>query len=244
MIKDGTISVDKLSVEKLSAVSSDLGNVTAGDILLQQSHNGGQSILPNYYIPPHKTGLFMDNIGLIATGTPVQRTSTETTASAMPVVAVTAGEVRFLRSGITSDIKSKLHGGLSDADYAFIRFDKDVDGKSALVISANGQIYHHADNYTDWTQGYYPGVRWMVQGRLVIIELDLTFSTGGNKLVMRVPSNYLPPILKKGPAFFILSANSNSVSEAGVCQMNAEGTFFLLSPAVNRRYAGTVVFAY
>ncbi|MGN8690366.1 phage tail protein [Atopobiaceae bacterium HCP3S3_F7] len=134
MIKNGAVTVDKLFVDTLSAVTSDLGSVTAGNLLLQRSFKAGSSVIPAYKYPDYKTGLFVDNHGLLVNGMPIQKTSSETMASDMPIVAMTAGEVRFSRVDITENLERLLHEGLSDPDFGSIKFDRDPDGRNALVI--------------------------------------------------------------------------------------------------------------
>ncbi|MGG6498393.1 UNVERIFIED_CONTAM: hypothetical protein NY603_36255, partial [Bacteroidetes bacterium 56_B9] len=80
------------------------------------------SVIPAYKYPDYKTGLFVDNHGLLVNGMPVQKTFSETMASDMPIVAVTAGEVRFSRVDITENLERLLHEGLSDPDFGSIQF--------------------------------------------------------------------------------------------------------------------------
>lgn len=240
MIKDKAVTVSKLLVDSLSAVSANLGNVTAGDILLQRSFGASKSALPVFNIPAHKTGLFIDNHGLIANGTPVQKTTSEATASDMPVVAVTSGEIRFLRANLTDDIKTMLHQGMSDPDHGFIQFGRDNENRNALVISANGQIYLKGENYTDWAVSTINSkVKWKVQGNLVIVDYDVSFSSGGNKQIVTIPTKYVPKAL-------MLSASAwyTTPSKDKKAQLNPDGGLHILNVDVNQRYCGQIVWAY
>lgn len=240
MIKEKAVTVDKLSVDSLSAVSANLGHVTAGDILLQRSFDSGKSVRPVYTIPAYKTGLFMDNHGLIVNGSPVQKVSTEAIASDMPVVAITSGEVRFLRADLTDDIKTMLHQGLSDPDYGFIQFGRDKENRNALVVSSNGQIYLSGENYTDWSDSTVNNkVKWKVQGNLVIVDYDVSFSSGGNKHIVSVPTKYVPKALMlKASAWYTTTAKDKKA------QLNADGGLHILNVDVNQRYCGQIVWAY
>lgn len=240
MIKDRSITVDKLSVGSLSAITANLGSVTAGKILLQRSFGAGRSVVPAFNYPAHKTGIFMDNYGLIVNGTPVQKTPSEKMASDMPVAALMSGELRFLRVNLTDNLEAVLHNGLSDPDFGYIQFGVDNENRKALRIVANGQIYLSSENYTDWTTSTVNrNVKWKVQGNLVIVSYDVTFPTGGNKHIVTVPSKYVPSAL-------MLSAKAwhTFLDRDRNAQLNSDGGLHILATDANQRYCGQIVWAY
>ena len=240
MIEDKAVTVDKLDVGSLSAITADLGSVNAGKMLLQRSFSAGSSAVPAYNYPAFKTGLFVDNYGLIVNGSPVQKFTTEATASDMPVVAVTSGEIRFLRANLTDNIEEVLHTGLSDPDFGYIRFGRDSDGKNALVIEANGQVYLKGENYTDWARSTVnSNVRWRVQGNLVIVDYDVTFATGGTKHIVTVPTKYVPKaLMMTAKAWHIyLDKDRNA-------QLNVDGGLHILFTDANQRYCGQILWSY
>ncbi|MGO5251463.1 phage tail protein [Atopobiaceae bacterium LCP21S3_F11] len=240
MIKNGAVTVDKLFVDTLSAVTSDLGSVTAGNLLLQRSFKAGSSVIPAYKYPDYKTGLFVDNHGLLVNGMPVQKTSSETMASDMPIVAMTAGEVRFSRVDITENLERLLHEGLSDPDFGSIKFDRDPDGRNALVIQVNGQVYLKGQNYTDWSVSTVNrNVRWKVQGNLVIVDYDVTFPTYGTKHIVTVPTKYVSKdLMLNASAWYV---NNTKDKKA---QLNADGGLHIIGAEANQRYCGQIVWAY
>ena len=240
MIVDGAITGKKLDVKTLSAISANLGSVNAGSMLLQRSFRAGSSAVPVYNYPAFKTGLFVDNYGLIVNGSPVQKFNTEATASDMPVVAVTSGEIRFLRASLTDNIEEVLHTGLSDPDCGYIRFGRDIDGKNALVIEANGQVYLKGENYTDWAMSTVnSNVRWKVQGNLVIVDYDVTFSTGGTKHIVTVPTKYVPKsLMRTAKAWHTFMDRDRNA------QLNADGGLHILATDANQRYCGQIFWAY
>ncbi|MGO4984522.1 phage tail protein [Collinsella sp. Sow4_E3] len=240
MIKNGAVTVDKLFVDTLSAVTSDLGSVTAGNLLLQRSFKAGSSVIPAYKYPDYKTGLFVDNHGLLVNGMPVQKTSSETMASDMPIVAMTAGEVRFSRVDITENLERLLHEGLSDPDFGSIKFDRDPDGRNALVIQVNGQVYLKGQNYTDWSVSTVNrNVRWKVQGNLVIVDYDVTFPTYGTKHIVTVPTKYVSKdLMLDASAWYV---NNTKDKKA---QLNADGGLHIIGAEANQRYCGQIVWAY
>jgi hypothetical protein len=240
MIKDKAVTVDKLDVVSLSAITADLGSVNAGKMLLQRSFSAGSSAVPAYSYPAFKTCLFVDNYGLIVNGSPVQKFTTEATASDMPVVAVTSGEIRFLRANLTDNIEEVLHTGLADPDFGYIRFGRDIDGKNALVIEANGQVYLKGENYTDWARSTVnSNVRWKVQGNLVIVDYDVTFPTGGTKHIVTVPTKYVPKAL-----MLTAKAWHTFLDRDRNAQLNADGGLHILATDANQRYCGQIVWAY
>ncbi|MGO5317946.1 phage tail protein [Paraeggerthella sp. LCP19S3_G8] len=240
MIKNGAVTVDKLFVDTLSAVTSDLGSVTAGNLLLQRSFKAGSSVIPAYKYPDYKTGLFVDNHGLLVNGMPVQKTSSETMASDMPIVAMTAGEVRFSRVDITENLERLLHEGLSDPDFGSIKFGRDSDGRNALVIQVNGQVYLKGQNYTDWSVSTVNrNVRWKVQGNLVIVDYDVTFPTYGTKHIVTVPTKYVSKdLMLNASAWYV---NNTKDKKA---QLNADGGLHIIGAEANQRYCGQIVWAY
>lgn len=240
MIVDGAITADKLNVAMLSALTSNLGTVTAGNLLLQRSFKAGSSVIPAYKYPDYKTGLFVDNHGLLVNGMPVQKTSSETMASDMPIVAVTAGEVRFSRVDITENLERLLHEGLSDPDFGSIKFGRDPDGRNALIIQANGQVYLKGQNYTDWSVSTVNrNVRWKVQGNIVIVDYDVTFSSSGNQAIVIVPTTYVPKAL-----MLTVKAWSIANTKDRNAQLNTRGDLHILEAEANIRYCGQIVWAY
>ena len=240
MIKDKVVTVSKLLVDNLSAVSSNLGTITAGKMLMQRSFDAGTSTNPPYNVPAHKTGIFVDNYGVLVNGTPVQKTTGESTASDMPVAALTSGGIRFLRVNLTDNLEELLHNGLSDPDYGLIQFGKDNEGRNALVIEANGQVYLQGENYTNWVLSTVNNrVRWKVQGNLVIIDYDVTFTSGGNKHIVTIPTKYVPKAL-------MLSASAwyTTPAKDKKAQLNPDGGLHILNVDVNQRYCGQIVWAY
>ena len=240
MIVDGAITGQKLNVGNLSAISANLGSVNAGKMLLQRSFGAGSSAVPAYNYPAFKTGLFVDNYGLIVNGGPVQKNTSEATASDMPVVAVTSGEVRFLRANLTDNIEEVLHTGLSDPDFGYIQFGRDSSGKNALIIEANGQVYLKGENYTDWARSTEnSNVQWKVQGNLVIVDYDVTFSTGGTKRIVTVPTKYVPKAL-----MLTAKAWHTFLDRDKNAQLNADGGLHILATDANQRYCGQIIWSY
>ncbi|MGG6545922.1 UNVERIFIED_CONTAM: hypothetical protein NY100_10985, partial [Prevotella sp. 15_C9] len=152
----------------------------------------------------------------------------------MPIVAVTAGEVRFSRVDITENLERLLHEGLSDPDFGSIQFGRDPDGKNALVVQAKGQIYLKAENYTDWSMSTANNnVRWKVQGNLVIVDYDVTFPTSGTKHIVTVSTKYVPKAL-----MLDASAWHGNNTKDKKAQLNADGGLHILGAEANQRYCG------
>ena len=238
MIADGAVTVDKLSVNNLAAISADLGKVTAGNILLQRAFNAGESL--NFSYPAYKTGVFMDNYGLLVNGTPTQKTPSETTASDMPVVAVTSGEIRFLRADLTDNLEQMLHEGLADPDFGYMQFGRDNEGRNALIVQSSGQVYLKGENYTDWAVSTVNDkVKWKVQGNLVIVNYDVTFSSEGSKHIVTIPSKYIPSALMLP----VKAWNSFNDKDKNA-QLNDDGSLYILGVDANQLYRGQIVWAY
>ena len=194
MIVNGTIGADKLSVSTLSALAADLGQISGGSLELLKSEAQGTSLdsWGNFTIPAHKWGLYIDNIGVISSGTPVRKSSSESVASDMPVAVLASGELRFARVDQSNDLKSVLHYGLSDPDNASINFTIASDGTKQLTIRANGQIVNQGTNYTGWNSTGVAGVYYKRQGDVVALKMQVNTTANQAYGLGKIPLSLLP----------------------------------------------------
>ena len=228
MIVDGTIGANKLSVSTLSALAADLGQISGGSLELLESVAQGTSVdsWGSFTIPAHKWGLYIDNIGAISSGTPVRKSSSESTASDMPVSVLTSGQLRFAMVNQNNDLGSVLHYGLSDPDNATISFAVASDGTKQLLIQANGQIVNQGTNYTGWISTGATGVHYKRQGDVVALRLLLNTTANQAYGLGKIPVALLP-IPNNGTMMRVTSWTADH-SIGRNLQINPDGSMVLL----------------
>lgn len=229
MIVDGTIGANKLSVSTLSALTADLGQISGGSLELLKSEAQATSVdaWGNFTIPAHKWGLYIDNIGAISSGTPVRKSSSESTASDMPVAVLTSGQLRFARVNQNNDLGSVLHNGLSDPDNATISFTVASDGTKQLLIQANGQIVNQGTNYTDWRSTGVSGVYYKRQGDVVALKMQVTTTANQAYGLGKIPVELIP--IPSTGAMMRVTAWTAEQSFGRNLQIDGDGSMALLA---------------
>ncbi|WJQ86088.1 hypothetical protein QSV38_02165 [Streptococcus parasuis] len=229
MIVDGTIGANKLSVSTLAALAADLGQISGGSLELLKSEAQATSTdsWGSFTIPAHKSGLYIDNIGAISSGTPVRKSSSESTASDMPVAVLTSGQLRFARVNQNNDLGSVLHYGLSDPDNATISFVVAQDGTKQLLIQANGQIVNQGTNYTGWNSTGVAGVYYKRQGDVVALKLQVATTANQTFNLGNIPVALLP-IQNNGTMMRVTAWTADQALGRNL-QFNQDGSMILLS---------------
>jgi len=249
MIVDGAITADKLNVTKLSSIISNLGEITGGSLTLSNHYPEKtftqvvESNPPTYIqvkIPEHDTIMEIKEQYIRFKGTPSYMPIDATTYS-VPNTVINQRGVFWT----SSDYKSGLPEGSSSIEYMPV----DGRGKTGIKVSSsknivlsslNADIVLKASNYTDWTVSTVNrNVRWKVQGNLVIVDYDVTFSSSGNQAIVIVPTTYVPKAL-------MLTAKTwmDDNTKDRNAQLNADGGLHILGAEANRRYCGQIVWAY
>lgn len=241
MIVDGAVTADKLNVDNLSAVNSDLGEIKGGSLLLQQSKSAGHSI-DNwgwYDVPAYKQGLFIDDYGIITSGAIRRKNGNETVPSDMPIAVLQSGELRFISADYDEDLEKTLHYKLSDPDFGAIRFEIDAALKRRLTIMSSGYLNFTASNYTEWQSTGVSGCEYMIQGRLVVVNYDVTFNSAGNHTIGGIPQEFTKKtLMMTAKAWSILPNGDRNI------QLNPDGGMHILNAEANVNYRGTLVFSY
>ena len=240
MIVNGAITAEKLNVSNLSAVNSNLGKIEGGSLLLQENKAASSSIdsWGTFNRPAHKQGLYMDNHGLASSGAIQRKNGGETTPTDMPLAVLQSGELRFLVVDYNDNLENVLHYGLSDPDYGAIRFEIDSELKRRLTMISSGYLNFQASNYTDWIPLSQRGCEYMIQGRLVVVNYDVTYSQGGTHKIGDIPQEFVKKeLMLTAKAWSIIPNDKNF-------QLNADGGLHLLNADANVTYRGTLLFSY
>lgn len=246
MIVNGAITADKLNVEKLSALASDLGKVTAGLIDLRKhwvrtSTNDVWGIIHDV---TYDTSTLLSDSGVLTNGRPGRNKKSDVKPTIMPLVWLNSGQLLFANVDSGHDIIQMLINGVYPyirSNAARIYFGKLEDERDALVIDCEfSELYLKANNYTDWKQSTFnSGVRWKVQGNLVLVDYDVTFNKDGNQAICGVPQEYVA-----GARMFVVKAWSLNKDKDRTAQLNADGSLHILGAEKGMNYRGQIIWTY
>ena len=240
MIVDGAVTAEKLNVSNLSAVNSNLGAIKGGSLLLQENKTASSSIdnWGTFNRPAHKQGLYMDNHGLASSGAIQRKNGSETTPTDMPLAVLQSGELRFLVVDYNDNLENVLHYGLSDPDYGVIKFEIDSELKRRLTMTSSGYLNFEATNYTNWQSTGVSGCEYMIQGRLVLVNYDVTFSSAGTHTIGGIPQEFTKKSLMMTAKAWTITPRDKNI------QLNSDGSLHILDAEANVNYRGTLVFSY
>lgn len=240
MIVDGAVTANKLNVNNLSAVNSDLGAIKGGSLLLQENKTAGSATdsWGTYNRPAYKQGLFLDNHALASSGAIQRKNGNETTPTDMPLAVLQAGELRFLVVDYNDNLENVVHYGLSDPDFGAIRFEIDSELKRRLTMTSSGYLNFQATNYTNWQSTGVSGCEYMIQGRLVLVNYDVTFNSAGTHTIGSVPQEFVrKSLMLTAKGWSVIPRDKNA-------QLNPDGSLHILDAEANVNYRGTLVFSY
>lgn len=240
MIVDGAVTAEKLDVNNLSAVNSDLGEIKGGSLLLQENKAAGSATdsWGTYNRPAYKQGLYMDNHAFASSGAIQRKNGGETTPTDMPLAVLQAGELRFLVVDYNDNLKNVVHYGLSDPDFGAIRFEIDSELKRRLTMTSSGYLNFQASNYTDWRPLALQGCEYMIQGRLVIVNYDMTFNSPGDYKLGVIPQEFTKKSLMMTAKAWTITPRDKNI------QLNSDGSMHILDAEANVNYRGTLIFSY
>lgn len=242
MIADKAVDADKLNVKALSAISADLGEVRAGNVLLQKQFPAGISrdYWGTYQYNPYTMGVYISQNMIASNGFPVRKKSTDQIGTDMPVAAFTSGGIYFIKTDRTDDLKTLAENAISSVNSGSIAFGYTPEGKNALVTRVNGELYFHSDNYTDWAVSQdNPNVKWKVQGNLVIVYYNVIFDSDGDKRIATIPPKYVPgQLMLDVKAWQIFKDYDRN------CQLNEDGGLHILQAKAGIEYRGQVTWSY
>lgn len=242
MIADKAVGIDQLDVKQLSAISADLGEVRAGNVLLQKQFPAGISrdYWGTYQYNPHTMGVYISQNMIASNGFPVRKKSTDQIGTDMPVAAFTSGGIYFIKTDRTDDLKTLAENAISSVNSGSIAFGYTPEGKNALITRVNGELYFHSDNYTDWAVSQdNQNVKWKVQGNLVIVYYNVIFDSDGDKRIATIPNKYVPgKLMLDVKAWQIFKDYDRN------CQLNEDGGLHILQAKAGIEYRGQVTWSY
>jgi hypothetical protein len=247
MIVNGAITADKLNVKELSALASDLGKITAGEIEFTARFRNSPShdtwgTVPGEY--NYDATVLINSSGIYSNGKIGRENKEDKTPTITPVSYFKNGELFFANLEAGHSLKYMEMNGI----HPFVRggsslmyFGKKEDGKDALYITCrNAELYLKSDNYTDWKQSEVNNkVRWKVQGSLVLVDFNLQFDRDGDYHLVDIPKQYVP-----SNKMFPVQAWSLDRNKDRTAQLNVGGDLHIIGAERGVPYLGQIIWAY
>ncbi|WP_162885831.1 hypothetical protein [Streptococcus intermedius] len=247
MIVNGAITADKLNVKELSALASDLGKITAGEIEFTARFRNSPShdtwgTVPGEY--NYDATVLINSSGIYSNGKIGRENKEDKTPTITPVSYFKNGELFFANLEAGHSLKYMEMNGI----HPFVRggsslmyFGKKEDGKDALYITCrNAELYLKSDNYTDWKQSEVNNkVRWKVQGSLVLVDFNLQFDRDGDYHLADIPKQYVP-----SNKMFPVQAWSLDRNKDRTAQLNVGGDLHIIGAERGIPYLGQIIWTY
>ena len=244
MIVNGAITADKLNVKELSALASDLGEITAGEIEFttrfrnSPSHDAWGTVPGEYN---YDTTVLINSSGIYSNGKIGRKNEEDKTPTITPVSYFKNGELFFANLEAGHSLKYMQINGIHpfiQGGSSLIYFGKKEDGKDALYITChNAELYLKSDNYTDWKQSEINNkVRWKVQGSLVLVDFNLQFDRDGDYRLANIPKQYVP-----SEKMFPVQAWSLDRNKDRTAQLNVGGDLHIIGAEKDIPYLGQII---
>lgn len=247
MIVNGAITADKLNVKELSALASDLGEITAGEIEFtthfrnSPSHDAWGTVPGEYN---YDTTVLINSSGIYSNGKIGRKNEEDKTPTITPVSYFKNGELFFANLEAGHSLKYMQINGIHpfiQGGSSLMYFGKKEDGKDALYITChNAELYLKSDNYTDWKQSEVNNkVRWKVQGSLVLVDFNLQFDRDGTYHLVDIPKEYVP-----SNKMFPVQAWSLDRNKDRTAQLNVGGDLHIIGAEKDIPYLGQIIWTY
>ena len=224
-----------------------MGKITAGEIEFTTRFRNSPShdvwgTVPGEY--NYDATVLINSGGIYSNGKIGRKNEEDKTPTITPVSYFKNGELFFANLEAGHSLKYMQINGIHpfiQGGSSLMYFGKKEDGKDALYITChNAELYLKSDNYTDWKQSAFnSGVRWKVQGNLILVDYDVTFNKDGNQAICGVPQEYVA-----GARMFVVKAWSLNKDKDRTAQLNADGSLYILGAEKGMNYRGQIIWAY
>ena len=225
-----SLDAAKVNANSLSAISADLGDVSAGTVKLLGDVDVNGTL--------KKHGIYQSKMGLLSSGPSLSTPSTFSN-SQMGVANLNRGELRFIVTDYTEDLKTVQESGVSDQNTAFIRFSSYDDGKDVMLISSSGDIVFNGitSQDTPWI-AMRNGAYYKNMFSRVYISYSVTATSTAN-----IPLGVLPVGLRPFRGLH-LTANAwyTTLANDRHIEVRTTGEVTLYNPANGASYDGEVSF--
>ena len=226
--------VENMNANNLSALSTNLGDINGGTLKLMADDlfiNGR----------PKMYGMYQSKLGLISSGPTFETAgSAMISDTQMGVVSINKGEMRFIVTDYTEDLKTLQESGMSDQDNAFIKFASYEGGKDVMTIGSSGDIVFKGNTSQDtpWIT-LSSGVKYKFMFSRVYISVNVVGN--GNQFMQ---FGALPQNLRPSSDQFLIIANwgTGTADDRHIQLRVSDGQLILWAPKSGVTYAGEVSF--
>lgn len=219
-----------LKADNISVISLNLGDMTGGTVKLMDD------VAVNDTFKKH--GIYQSKLGLLSSGPSLSTPSTFSN-SQMGVANLNRGELRFIVTDYTEDLKTVQESGISDQNTAFIRFSSYDNGKDVMVISSSGDIVFNGITSQD--------TPWIAMGngtyyKNMFSRVYISYSVKATSTA-NIPLGVLPVGLRPFRGLH-LTANAwgTTLSNDRHIEVRTTGEVTLYNPANGASYDGEVSF--
>ncbi|WP_332407183.1 hypothetical protein [Pseudolactococcus laudensis] len=219
-----------LKADSLSALSANLGDVKAGTVKLM-----ADNMLVNGH--PKMYGIYQSKLGLLSSG-PSLATPSVLSNSQMGVANLNEGELRFIVTDYTEDLKDVQERGMSDRNNAFIKFNSYNNGKDVMLIGSSGDIVFKGNTSQDtpWVT-ISSGIKYKFMFSRVYISVDIVGDGNQYMLIGIIPQDHRPIM----DQFLILANWGTGVTDDRHIQVRvSDGQLILWAPKSGVKYRGEV----
>lgn len=224
--------VENMNVNNLSALSTNLGDINGGTLKLMADDfilNG----------QPKMYGIYQSKFGLISSG-PTFETTGMLSNTQMGVASLSKGELRFMVTDYTEDLKNLRESGMNDPNSAFIKFNSYENGKDVMTISSSGDIVFKGNTSQDtpWVT-LSSGVKYKFMFSRMYISVDIVGN--GNQFMQ---FGMLPQNLRPISDQFLIIANwgTGTADDRHIHVRASDGAVILWAPKSGVKYSGEVSF--
>lgn len=225
-----SLDAKKINADNISVISLNLGDMTGGTVKLMADVDVNGTL--------KKHGIYQSKMGLLSSG-PSLATPSTLSNSQMGVANLNKGELRFIVTDYTEDLKNVQETGMSDPNTAFIQFNSYDNGKDVMLIGSSGEIVFKGITSQD--------TPWIAMGNgayyknmfsRVYISYSVTATSTAN-----IPLGVLPVGLRPFRGLH-LTANAwgTTLSNDRHVEVRTTGEVTLYNPVNGASYDGEVSF--
>ena len=223
-----------LKADNLSSLSANLGDINGGTLKLMADIDVNGTL--------KKYGLYQSKLGLLSSGPALANLVAPGTLSntQMGVANLNKGELRFMVTDYTENLKDVQDAGMSDQNHAFIKFDSYDNGKDVMTIGSSGDIVFKGNTSQDtqWVT-LSSGVKYKYMFSRVYISVNVVGNGSSFMSLGALPQN-LRPISDQ----FLIIANwgTGTADDRHIMVRASDGAVILWGPKSGVKYAGEVSF--
>ena len=229
MIVDGAITADKLDVKKLSAIISDLGEITAGSLIFSQHFpeeiltailESSSQKSNQVKIPEHTTLMRIEDEEIYFKGTPYIIPVAQTNYT-IPETHIDRYGIKWHEVEYQGTTYVRTVGGSS------IEFQPPaLNDKIGLLIKSDKEVKFMGSNYTNWLSTGVQNCYYRVEGQTVSIMADVVVTAGQNFNLGKIPKHLVPQDFMRNVPRWTTGFSPDDVRKL---QVNKDGTIYLLA---------------